>query len=126
MNEETQKLIVKANRSLAAAERLIDSNDYDFAVSRTYYAMFYAAEAILLSKNLSFSSHSALISALFEHFVMTGLMQKELHKSLHEAFKLRQEGDYMSSPNITKEIAQKLLDDAKIFIQKATQLLKGD
>jgi uncharacterized protein (UPF0332 family) len=126
MIEEIQRLIVKAERSLAAVRRLIDSNDYDFAASRAYYTMFYAAEAILLSKNLSFSSHSALISALFKHFVKTGLMQKELHKSLHEAFKLRQEGDYMSSSNITKEIAEKLFDDAKTFIQQIAQLLKKD
>ncbi|MBI2091859.1 MAG: HEPN domain-containing protein [Deltaproteobacteria bacterium] len=124
MNKNIQDLITKSKRSLAVAERLFSDTDYDFASSRAYYAMFYAAEALFLSKDLSFSSHNAVISALHEHFVKTGLLQKEFHKMFSDAFKRRQEGDYMSPSTITNESAKKLLDDAKIFIEKMIELIK--
>jgi uncharacterized protein (UPF0332 family) len=47
-------LIKKAEESLEAAESLFKMGFYDFSASRTYYAMFYMTEAVLLTKNLSF------------------------------------------------------------------------
>jgi uncharacterized protein (UPF0332 family) len=47
--KEIDELLVKARRSVVAAERLLASSDNDFAVSRAYYAMFYAARALLLT-----------------------------------------------------------------------------
>lgn len=38
MTREQQALIDKAQRSLEAAQRLIEQGFYDFAVSRAYYA----------------------------------------------------------------------------------------
>ncbi len=63
MKNEIQALIEKAHASLEAAELLGQQGYYGFAASRAYYAMFYAAEALLLERNLSFSSHSAVIAA---------------------------------------------------------------
>lgn len=123
MNNEIQKLVEKAERSLAAAGRLLDDGDYDFSVSRSYYAMFYAATAVLLAKGLSFSSHSAVISGFYEHLVKSGLFSKELHKSFHHAFLLRQEGDYICAPVITKDVSQKLLDDTAVFVEKLTEAI---
>jgi len=53
----------KAKKYLRSAEILLKEGDYEFSVSRTYYAMFYCAQAMLLTKNLSFSSHKGVISA---------------------------------------------------------------
>ena len=85
INEEIDKLIEKAKRSVEAAKRLLDSGDYDFSVSRAYYAMFYCA--LLLTKDLSFSKHSAVIAAFGKHFVKTGLVSPALHSYLSNAFK---------------------------------------
>lgn len=48
--EEIQALLKKAERSLRAANSMIDSQDFDFSLSRAYYAMFYFAEALLLNQ----------------------------------------------------------------------------
>jgi uncharacterized protein (UPF0332 family) len=50
--------------------------DYESSVSRTYYAMFYSAQAMLLTKNLSFSSHKGVISAFGEHYEYTFVISK--------------------------------------------------
>ncbi len=93
MKQEVADLIEKSKRSLGAAKELQSRGDYDFAVSRLYYSLFYLAEALLLAKGLSFSSHSAVLSALYEHFVKPGLLPKEMHQLIHETFDRRQEAD---------------------------------
>ena len=41
--KELQSLMQRAHRSLRSARNLLDDGDHDFAMSRAYYAMFYAA-----------------------------------------------------------------------------------
>ena len=73
---------------------LLKEEDYESSVSRTYYAMFYSVQAMLLTKNLSFSSHKGVISAFGEHFVKTGVLTREMGRELNRAFEKRQIGDY--------------------------------
>jgi uncharacterized protein (UPF0332 family) len=42
MTPEQQALLDKSQRSIEAAQSLIQRGFYDFAVSRGYYAMFYS------------------------------------------------------------------------------------
>lgn len=55
-------LLTKAERSLAAAERLLADGDLDFAVSRSYYGYFYVAEALLFSEGLEFLRHGQVLA----------------------------------------------------------------
>jgi uncharacterized protein (UPF0332 family) len=100
---ETSALIEKAKRYLKSSEILLKDGDFESSVSRTYYAMFYAAEAALLTKNLSFSSHKGVISGFGEHFVKTGIFSKEMGRELNRAFEKRQVGDYEYTFAISKK-----------------------
>jgi uncharacterized protein (UPF0332 family) len=71
MTEDQEELLLKAQQSLAASQSLLKNDYTDFAASRAYYAMFYAAEALLDSEGLSFSSHSGVISAFGREFAKT-------------------------------------------------------
>jgi len=74
---------------------LLQKNDYfDFAASRAYYTMFYAAEALLLDKGLHFSKHSAVIAAFGQHFEKSGTESAEMHHYLIAAQDRRNIGDY--------------------------------
>jgi len=64
MNPQIQDLLHKADESLQAAKLLSREKYYDFAASRAYYTMFYVAQAFLLNKGLTFSSHAAVIALL--------------------------------------------------------------
>lgn len=59
--KEIASLIERANRYLKSSEMLLDDGDYESSLSRAYYAMFYSVEAVLLTKELSFSSHKGVI-----------------------------------------------------------------
>ena len=55
--------------------------------------MFYAVEALMLDRDLSFSKHSAVIAAFGKKFVKTGIFDSRFHRSFLNAFDLRNEGD---------------------------------
>lgn len=85
MTPEQGQLLQKAHDSLMAAQILEREKMYDFSVSRSYYAMFYAAQALLLDKGLSFSKHSAVIAAFGREFAKQGIVSTEFHRYLIEA-----------------------------------------
>lgn len=111
------ELFKKGRESIGAAESLIDNNYYDFSVGRSYYAMFYIVEALLLTKGLSFSKHSAIISSFGKEFINTGIFSEKLYNYLTNAFKIIQLGDYGSPGIITKNKALLILEQAKEFIK---------
>ncbi len=113
-------LLEKADRSLAAGEGLLTAGFPDFAVGRAYYAMFYAAEALLLSRDLSFSKHSAVIAAFGQHFVKTRALSPSLHQHLLDAFDLRNLGDYGAARVVDVEDARQPLENARAFCMAAS------
>ncbi|MCQ3979492.1 MAG: HEPN domain-containing protein, partial [Anaerolineae bacterium] len=58
--KETESLLKRSERYLKSAALLLNDGGYESAVSRVYYAMFYATQAVLLTKKLSFSSHKSV------------------------------------------------------------------
>jgi uncharacterized protein (UPF0332 family) len=108
---EIELLLERAKKYLTSAELLLNTGDYESSVSRTYYAMFYATQAILLTKNLSFSSHRGVISLFGEQFIKTGVFSKEMDRELNRAFQKRQIGDYTHTFTISKEEAEQLLEN---------------
>ena len=117
LKDQLETMIQKASRSIAAAKRLIDAGDYDFASSRAYYAAFYAIEAILLTKDLVFSKHSAVIGAFSQHFVKTAVFPKEFTRLISRLFRQRQLGDYEFELSIGKDEAVEDLNYADRIVQ---------
>jgi uncharacterized protein (UPF0332 family) len=124
--KEVESLIKRAKRYLRSAEILLEDGDYESTVSRTYYAMFFSAQALLLTKNLSFSSHKGVISAFGEHFIKTGIFPREMGRELNRAFEKRQIGDYEHTFVISKDEAKELLEKGKDFVEKVIQYLSDE
>lgn len=120
---ETTALIQRARRYMKSAEILLEDKDYESTVSRTYYAMFYATQAVLLTKNLSFSSHKGVISAFGEYFVKTGTFPKEMGRELNRAFEKRQIGDYEYTFVVSNEEAKQMLERGKEFVDRIARWL---
>ena len=114
---QLQLMIQKAQRSLKAAQQNLESENYDFASSRAYYAAFYAIQAVIVTKNLSFSKHSAVISAFNQHFVKTEIFPKDFGKFISRLFRERQIGDYDFEILITDDDAQKDIEIAGRIIE---------
>ena len=123
MTDEQGELILKAQQSLDAATLLLNNNFADYATSRAYYTMFYLAEAFLEGEGLSFSKHSAVISAFGREFAKTGRVPVEFHQFLIEAQELRTTGDYGQLNAVTQEQAAEQIDHATRFIALALQAI---
>lgn len=124
MKDQLKALVEKAERYVRSAELLRDQGDYDSAASRLYYAMFYCAEAVLLTKRLSFSKHKGVIAGFGRHVVKTGELPAEMHQWLCEAFDKRQLGDYASSSSLDEDDIRDLQGKAERFIQQAKTFLQ--
>jgi uncharacterized protein (UPF0332 family) len=123
LTEDQQELLEKARSSLAAAKWLLEGAYPDFAASRVYYAMFYAAQAFLEGEGLAFSKHSAVIAAFGRHFTRTGKVPAEFHRFLLAAQDLRHSGDYGPPHAVTLEQAREQIAHAEAFLSLAERLI---
>ena len=71
MNEKVQAHLRNAHQRLEDADGLFPIARYAGTVSRTYYAMFEAASAMLASLGWEFESHQAVISKFGELLIKT-------------------------------------------------------
>ena len=126
LSDQLQLMIGKAFRSIAAARRNIEEGDYDFSSSRSYYAAFYAIEAVLLTKKLSFSKHAGVISAFNQHFVKTDIFPKEFSWSIGRLFRERQTGDYDFHLSIDEKDAKEDVRTAEKIVNAIAQYLEQE
>jgi len=122
--DEIRRLIEKAERNLDVAKTEFNREVYDDCVSRAYYAMFYVAESLLLTKELRFSKHSGVQSAFGHYFAKTGEVDAKLHKMFLEAATARDTADYEHMVETTKEEAEKVLKDAEYFVTEIKRKLE--
>lgn len=113
-----------ADESQRAAETLLNGKFYGFSAAQSYYTIFYLTQAVLLSKNLTFSSHSAVIAAFGKEFAKTGLLDKKFHRYMIDAQERREVGHYGAQyEEITKEQAQESLQWADEFKEAVKKYL---
>ena len=122
---DAQPYLDRARQELRAVEINIREELYAVAISRSYYAMFYAASAVLASSGIVRSKHSAVISAFRQHFIKTGLIEAEFGDLLGVSFDARQESDYDLIPAVDRELALKRLNDAQRFVERIVAYLKS-
>jgi uncharacterized protein (UPF0332 family) len=125
ISKEIQHLLDKAGDSHAAAKVLIDKGFVGFSAAQSYYTMFYLVEAVLLSKGLRFSSHSALIASYGKEFAKTGLLDPKYHRYVIVAQKRRETGHYAAEPVITDEQALESYQWAEEFKQAVEAYLNN-
>ncbi len=121
--DEIQANLERADSSLKAARLLLESGLPDDAASRAYYAAFHAASALLLSKNLSFSSHTGVLRAISLNFVKTGELDRSIGRDLNWLAELRQVGDYGEVRRVTSTEAEQALEITADFIAQTRSLL---
>lgn len=95
----------------------------DFAVGRAYYAMFYAASALLADHGLRATRHSGVHALFGEHFIKTGRIDPKFHRFLLDAFDRRLHADYSFEAAIAETEALTTIDQAREFLACIEDLL---
>jgi uncharacterized protein (UPF0332 family) len=96
-----------------AAARLLAGKGFEAqAVSRAYFAAFFAAEAALLALGETRSKHSGVVSAFVHLLVRGGQLDQEIGRLLRSLFERRNEADY-SPVDVPAEEADAAIRDAE-------------
>jgi uncharacterized protein (UPF0332 family) len=120
----SQRWIQKSYDALDSAKIECENGHYAFAVNRQYYAVFYAASAILAIEDKSYGKHSAVRAALHRGFVRTGKIPIELGKLYDRLFENRQEADYEPMATFKKNDVDELMDKTVDFVNLIKKLLE--
>jgi uncharacterized protein (UPF0332 family) len=108
----------QAQVALEDAKFLLDGNrSPQSIINRSYYAMFYAALALLQKIGKVPSKHSGVISLFDTEFVMKGAFPQELSRDFHKAFELRQVSDYKVIEPSSKEKAGEIWNKTIRFVE---------
>jgi len=121
--DEVNKLIIKAEKNIEIAEKLLESGYFDVSNSRIYYSFFYIAKALLLLKGLEFYKHSAVISFFNKEFIKEKIFDYKYFQIFNELFELRQESDYGLDEEFKKEDVAGYIEKAKGFLEEAKRYL---
>jgi uncharacterized protein (UPF0332 family) len=92
-------------------------------VNRAYYAMFYAALALLQQVGKVPSKHTGVISLFDTEFVVKGIFPKELSKDFHKTFELRQMFDYRVMEPASAAKAQEVWQKSVRFVEAVRKYL---
>ncbi len=120
---EIQANLDRASSSLQAAKLLKDAGLLDDAASRAYYSVFHAASALLLSRDLTFNSHTGILRAINLHFVKTGELDRNFGKEINWLAELRQVGDYGEVRHVEIGDVNRAIDQAEAFLTQVNIML---
>lgn len=123
MKPNAKFLLDKAEQAIGAAESLLRDGYRDFSVGRAYYAMFYAAEALLAEKELAFKKHVGVHRAFAEHYIKTGIFEQKYYLWLVAAFNSRLVGDYALRTEFQDEEVREWIEQAREFLLQAKEYL---
>ncbi|HEX6677062.1 MAG TPA: HEPN domain-containing protein [Actinomycetes bacterium] len=104
----------RSREELEAAQLLADKGYSAQAVSRAYFATFYAAEAALLVIGETRSKHSGVISAFIHLLVRTGQVDEEIGRLLRSLFERRNQADYAPVGVPVEEAAATIRDAERV------------
>jgi len=124
MNEEIGLLLARARRELRAVRVLSEADLPEQAISRSYYAVFYAAEAALLSLGQARSKHSGVIAAFSQFVVRGGDFDAAVSRTLRDLFDLRNRADY-DSVTFTSPAVEATSRRATEFVTAVAQWLES-
>lgn len=124
--KEVMLYIENADESLSVAQLNLDNDFYAAAINRAYYAIFYAANALLATKKLARSKHTGVLSIFRQHFIKTKLLPTELSVIYGQVMDDRHEGDYEIMAATSKEDAEVDIDQARHFVEEVKAWLRRE
>jgi len=123
---EVGPYIEHARQMLDVAEHNLADGFYESSINRAYYAMFYAANAMLATQGLSRSKHSGVIAGFRLHFVKTGFIEIEYGDIYGQVMDDRHISDHDVEAVIEPDRARTDLDDARRFVDRIERYLKEE
>lgn len=118
--------LIRAAELIEVARENLDHEHPADSASRSYYAMFHSATAILGTLGIERSSHHGLWGAFGEHIAAKDRMDRKFHRMGLFAFGVRAPSDYLPAPETTAKDAEQLIADALEFLAAAKKFVGAE
>jgi uncharacterized protein (UPF0332 family) len=116
--------IETARQMLEVAAHNLADGFYGSAVNRAYYAIFYAANALLATLGLAYGKHAGVIAGFRQHFVKPGFIEVEYSRMYERVMDDRHISDYDVEATTEPGRARTDLEDARRFVQRVERYLQ--
>ena len=129
LDDETRAAIVgyrleRAYNTLGEADLLYGNGYFNTAINRLYYACYYAAVALLLSRGIETATHNGVKTRLSMHFVRNGKLSIEHSTTFGLLFDKRHSSDYSDFAYCDAALVEMLRPRAEAFIDAVSKLIK--
>ena len=125
--DEVALYVEHARQMLEVAHHNLTDGFYASAVNRAYYAIFYAANALLATKGLARSKHSGVIAAFRQHFIKPGFIESEYSDIYGRVMDDRHKGDYdVIETAMDRDRSEADLAHAVQFVQRVERYLREE
>ena len=121
--EEVNGVMDLAVEELSMAQILFDAGKYRGSITHSYYAMFDAAKALLLTHDFVSKKHDIILTQFSKDFVHDGDFSQDIYTYYSNAKKLRRKSSYDFTVNFNKQKAFDCLIQAEEFISEARKFL---
>lgn len=108
--------MAKAKEDLDTARENLENGKYRASVNRSYYAVFHALRAVTALDHFDSGKHSGIIAFFNQHYVKTGIFDKDISKMVDSCYRMREKADYDDFYLVVKEDAVLQLDKARRII----------
>lgn len=106
-----------------AESEFLQGKDYLVVANRAYYAVFYAANAILAERGLQRSKHAEVLSVFRDLFIKGGAIEVPYLRDYEEAMKRRHVSDYDLNSGINADFVRVGLEAAQRFLSRIERYL---
>ena len=115
----------KSRESIKAARIMVNEKMLTFAMNRIYYAMFYAVQAALGKRAVSFSKHSQVKGYFNREFIKSGVLPIDMGRLYNKAFEYRQKFDYVDFAVPEEDMVLEYIEKAEQFVISINDYLKS-
>ena len=130
LTEEERQAIVfyrleKAKQSMEDIHKVLPLGVWSIIANRMYYALYYAALALLIHDGHEVSTHKGVISLFNFNYVKDGPLSKEDGSLFSHIFAFRQGSDYDDFIDASEEDIKGYLPQVEALIEKIISLINN-
>ena len=115
----------EAEDSLKVVRHCLEAELYKDSINRSYYSAFYAIKAVLALGIVDFKRHKDVTAYFNQHYVATGVFDRDIGRRLGMLKQLREKSDYDDFYIASKNQAETQLETAESLMKRIKDYIKN-
>lgn len=107
--------IDRSRESIKASKIMLENDMPSFAMNRIYYSMFYAVQALLVLRGVSFSKHGQIKGYFNREFIKNSILPVDMGRLYNKVFEYRQKFDYVDFAVPDRAMVEEYIERAERF-----------